>query len=82
MILKISCSNQRRNEGRLNYTFKTEKKKEVGEKDRKRLNLVFDKIKYNQRNIVGKIFFVVKRKLGESLRAREFHYYVKAIEIK
>jgi hypothetical protein len=46
------------------------------------LNLVFDKIKYNQRNIVGKIFFVVKRKLGEPLRAREFHYYVKAIEIK
>jgi hypothetical protein len=46
------------------------------------LDLVFDKIKYNQRNIVGKIFFVVKRKLGEPLRARKFHYQVKEIKIK
>jgi len=46
------------------------------------LNLVFDKIKYNQRNIVETIFSVVKRKLGETLRERKFRYQVREIKIK
>jgi len=58
------------------------KRKEISGKYRKQLNLVFDKIKYNQRNIVETIFSVVKRKLGEALRARKFHYQVKEIKIK
>jgi hypothetical protein len=46
------------------------------------LNLVFDKNKYNQTNTVETKFSVVKRKLGESLRARKFHYQVKETKIK
>ncbi len=46
------------------------------------MNLVFDRIKYNQRNIVETIFSVVKRKLGETLRAKKFRYQVKEIKIK
>src|SRR5271169_1932470 len=58
------------------------KRKEISGKSRKQLNLVFDKIKYDQRDIVETIFSVVKRKLGEALRARKFHYQVKEIKIK
>ena len=39
---------------------KEKKRKKISEKYGKLLNLVFDKIKYNQRNIVGIIFSVVK----------------------
>ncbi len=42
-------------------------------KYRTKLNLVFDKIRYNQTNIVETIFSVVKRKLGESLGAKKIH---------
>ena len=38
------------------------KRKKIRGKYRKQLNLVFDRIKYNQRNIVETIFSVVKRK--------------------
>ena len=58
------------------------KRKKIRGKYRKQLNLVFDRIKYNQRNIVETIFSVVKRKLGETLRARKFRYQVKEIKIK
>ncbi len=58
------------------------KRKKIRGKYRKQLNLVFDRIKYNQRNIVETIFYVVKRKLGETLRARKFRYQVKEIKIK
>jgi hypothetical protein len=46
------------------------------------LNLVFDKIKSKQRNIVETIFSIVKRKLGETLSTRTFRYQVKEIKIK
>jgi len=36
------------------------KRKKIRGKYRKRLNLVFDKIKYNQRNAVETIFSIVK----------------------
>ncbi len=46
------------------------KRKKIRCKYRKQLNLVFDRIKYNQRNIVETTYSVVKRKFGETLRAR------------
>ena len=58
------------------------KRKKIRGKYRKQLNLVFDKIKSKQRNIVETIFSVVKRKLGESLGAKKFIYQVKETEIK
>jgi hypothetical protein len=58
------------------------KRKKISGKYEKLLTLVFDKIKYNQRNIVETIFSVVKRKLGEILGARKFRYKIKEIKIK
>jgi len=58
------------------------KRKKIRGKHRKQLSLVFDRIKYYQRNIVETIYSVVKRKLGETLRARKFLYQVKEIKIK
>ena len=39
------------------------KRKKIGGKYRQQLNVEFDNIKYNQRNIAETIFSVVKRKL-------------------
>ena len=58
------------------------KRKKISGKYEKLLTLVFDKIKYNQRNIVETIFSVVKRKLGEILGARKFRYKIKEVKIK
>jgi Transposase DDE domain len=58
------------------------KRKKIRGKYRKQLNLVFDRIKYNQRNIVETIFSLIKRKLGETLRAKKFRYQAKEIKIK
>jgi hypothetical protein len=44
--------------------------------------MAFDKIKYNQRNIAETTFSVVKRKFGETLRARKFRNQVKEIKFK
>jgi transposase len=57
-------------------------KTKVGEKYRKQLHLAFDKIKYNQRNISETTFSAVKRKFGETLRARKFRNKVKEIKVK
>ena len=57
-------------------------RKKVGGKYRKQLHLVFDKIKYNQRNMAETTFSVVKRKFGETLRARKFRNQVKEIKLK
>ena len=46
------------------------------------MNLVFDKIKYNQRNMAEKTLSVVKRKFGETLRAKKFRNQVKEIKVK
>jgi len=46
------------------------------------LNLSFDKIRYNQRNIAKTTFSVVKRKFGETLRVRKFWNQVKEVKIK
>ena len=58
------------------------KRKKIRGKYRKQLNLVFERIKYNQINIVETIFYVVKRKLGETLQAGKFRYQIKEIKIK
>ena len=58
------------------------KRKKVGGKYRKQLLLVFDKIKYNQMNMVKTTFSVVKRKFGETLMARKFRNQVKEIKLK
>lgn len=46
-------------------------RKKIWEKCRSSLYLIFDKIKYNQRNIAETTFSVVKRKLGEIIRAKK-----------
>ncbi len=46
------------------------------------VDLSFDKTKYNQRNITETKFSVVKRKFGETIRARKFQKQVKEIKIK
>jgi Transposase DDE domain. len=58
------------------------KRKKIKGKYRKQLNLSFDKIKYNKRNIAETTFSVVKRKFGEVLKARKFFNQVKEIKIK
>jgi len=58
------------------------KRKKIKGKYRKQLHLSFDKIKYNQRNIAETTFSVVKRKFGETLRARKFRNQAKEIKIK
>ena len=58
------------------------KRKRIKGKYRRQLNLTFDKIKYNKRNIAETTFSVVKRKFGEVLRARKFYNQVKEIKIK
>lgn len=58
------------------------KRKKIKGKYRKQLNLRFDKIKYNKRNIAETTFSVVKRKFGEALRARRFFNHVKEIKIR
>ena len=58
------------------------KRKKIGGKYRKQLHLVFDKIKYNQRNMTEITFTVVKRTFGETHRARKFRNQVKEIKIK
>ena len=42
----------------------------------------FDKIKYNRRNIAETTISVVKRKFGETLRARKFRNQVKEVKVK
>jgi hypothetical protein len=58
------------------------KRKKVGGKYRKQLHLSFDKTKYNKRNIAKITFSVVKRKFGETIRARKFRNQVEEIKIK
>jgi hypothetical protein len=43
---------------------------------------LFDSDQYHQRNKVETVFSVVKRKFGESLKARKYRLQVKEIKIK
>ena len=58
------------------------KRKKLKGKYRRELNINFDKPKYNKRNIAETTFSVVKRKFGETLRARKYYNQVKEIKIK
>jgi hypothetical protein len=46
------------------------------------MHLIYDKIKYDQRNIVDTTFSVVKRKCKKVLRVRKFHNQVKELKLK
>src|SRR5690606_35613760 len=58
------------------------KRKKIKGKYRKQLHLSFDKITYNRRNIAETIISVVKRKFGETLRARKLRTQVKEVKVK
>lgn len=58
------------------------KRKRIKGKYKKQLHIEFDKITYNRRNIVETIISVVKRKFGETLRARKVRNQVKEVKVK
>jgi transposase len=58
------------------------KRKKIKGEYRKQLYLIFDNNRYNRRNIVEAIISVVKRKFGETIRARKFRNQVKEIKVK
>ncbi len=61
---------------------RTRKRKRISGFYRRRMMLVFDPDQYHQRNKVETIFSVMKRKFGESLKARKYRLQVKEIKIK
>jgi transposase len=58
------------------------KRKRISGYYRRRMMLLFDPDQYHQRNKVETVFSVLKRKFGESLKARKFRLQVKEIKIK
>ncbi len=58
------------------------KRKQINGYYRRRIVQSFDEEKYHQRNIVETVFSVLKRKFGESLKARKYRLQIKEIKIK
>ena len=58
------------------------KRKRISGYYRRRIAQSFDDKKYHQRNKVETVFSVLKRKFGESLKARKYRLQVKEIKIK
>lgn len=58
------------------------KRKRISGYYRKHIALSFDNQKYHQRNKVETGFPVLKRKIGEALKARKYRQQVKEIKIK
>ncbi len=58
------------------------KRKRIAGYYRRRIAQSFDEEKYHQRNKVETVFSVLKRKFGESLKARKYRLQVKEIKIK
>jgi len=58
------------------------KRKQISGYYRRGMKLWFDTDQYHQRNKVETVFSVMKRKFGESLKARKFRLQVKEIKIK
>ena len=58
------------------------KRKRISGYYRRRIAQSFDDEKYHQRNKVETVFSVMKRKFGESLKARKYRLQVKEIKIK
>jgi len=44
--------------------------------------LTLDPVRYHQNNTVETVFSIMKRKLGESLKARKYRLVIKEIKIK
>ena len=61
---------------------RTRKRKRISGYYRRRMGKSFDPEKYHQRNKVETVFSVLKRKFGESLKARKYRLQVKEIKIK
>jgi hypothetical protein len=61
---------------------RTRKRKRISGYYRKRLSDSFDLDMYHQRNKVETVFSVLKRKYGESLKARRYRLQVKEIKMK
>jgi transposase len=58
------------------------KRKRISGYYRRRIAQSFDDEKYHQKNKVETVFSVLKRKFGESLKARKYQLQVKVIKIK
>jgi transposase len=58
------------------------KRKRISGYYRRRIAKSFDQEKYHQRNKVETVFSVLKRKFGESLKARKYQLQIKEIKIK
>jgi hypothetical protein len=58
------------------------KRKRISGYYRRRIVQLFDQEKYHQRNKVETVFSVMKRKFGESLKARKYRLQIKEIKIK
>jgi hypothetical protein len=61
---------------------RTRKRKRISGYYRRRMAKLFDPDQYHQRNKVEPVFSVLKRKFGESLKARKYRLQVKEIKIK
>ena len=58
------------------------KRKRISGYYRRRIAQSFDQEKYHQRNKVETVFSVLKRKFGESIKARKYRLQIKEIKIK
>jgi hypothetical protein len=58
------------------------KRKRISGYYRRKMVKLFDVDQYHQRNKIETVFSVLKRKFGESLKAREYRLQVKEIKIK
>jgi len=61
---------------------RTRKRKRIFGVYRRELARSFDQARYHQRNKVETVFSVLKRKFGESLKARKFQAQIKELKIK
>ncbi len=61
---------------------RTRKRKRISGFYRRELAGSFDQAQYHQRNKVETVFSVLKRKFGESLKARKFQAQIKELKIK
>ncbi len=61
---------------------RTRKRKQISGVYRRELARSFDQTRYHQRNKVETVLSVLKRKFGESLKARKFQAQIKELKIK
>ena len=61
---------------------RTRKRKQISGVYRRELARSFDQTRYHQRNKVETVFSVLKRKFGETLKARKFQAQIKELKIK